>query len=44
MKTTILHLKTMIKVTSGLLYNIMYHLARQPVGVNVILGAVARVM
>ena len=34
----------MIKVTNALLYNIMYHLARQPVGVNVILGAVARVM
>ena len=34
----------MIKVTIGLLHNIMYHLARQPVGVDVILGAVARVM
>ena len=44
MKTTILHLKTMIKVTNGLLHNIMYYLARQPVGVDVILGAVARVM
>ena len=34
----------MIKVTNDLLHYIMYHLVRQPVGVNVIWGAVARVM